>query len=118
MAPTTSKTKTGKTNPIRNRERWSIGSSEKFISFDWRDNGDDGTVTVHSAVCSNERGMLADFLRATVPVGHAENEAREHVAKAWEWVADKKNALKMKAKERRESVENGEAFIKDIKGAF
>jgi hypothetical protein len=37
------------------------------------------------------------------------------VAKAWEWIADKKNVVKMTAKERKESDINGEAFIKDIR---
>jgi len=106
-----------KTDPIKNRELWSIGSSKKFICFDWRDN-QDGTIIVHSAVCSGG-GTEVDFLKATVPVGHAENEARNQVAKAWEWITDKKNLVsKMTVKERRESEKNGEAFIKNIRGSF
>jgi len=111
---------TCKTNPIKNRERWSIGSSrEKFICFDWCRDNDDGSVTVHSTVCGDS-GAEVDFLKATVPVGHAEGEAQEQVAKAWEWIADnKKNVVaKMTAKERRVSEKNGEAFIADIRDSF
>ena len=116
MTPT-SKTTTGKTDPYDNRE-WSIGNAQKFIGFDWCDN-QDGTVIVHSAVCSsNKRGMVANFLKATVPVGHAEEEARQQVAMAWEWLADKKNVVKMTVKERKESDRNGEAFIRDIRDGF
>jgi hypothetical protein len=60
--------------------------------------------------------MLADFLKATVPVDCAVDEARQQVARAWEWIADKKNRVtKMTAKERKESEKNGGAFIKDVK---
>jgi hypothetical protein len=107
-----------KTDPIKNRERWSIGSSrEKFICFDWCHDNHDGSVTVHSRVCGDS-GAEVDFLRATVPVGHAEGEAREQVAKAWEWIADKANVVKMTANERRVSEKNGEAFIADIRDSF
>jgi hypothetical protein len=116
MTPPKSKTTTGKTNPIKKRDVWSIGNSEKFICFDWCDNGEDGTVTVHSTVCSDS-GAEVEFLKATVPAGHAELEARAQVAKAWEWMADKKNMVsKMTVNERKESEKNGEAFIKDISG--